>query len=105
MGFVAKRCGVREIAESGSSNPLKRSCMAHKPMSGRVASFLIKIAEDPRVKKAFTEDPQSVAKREGLTTEDVQVLLAIGQRDIALSMSADAGEFDQNQQMFIFKKI
>lgn len=79
--------------------------MAHKPMSGKVAGLLIKMAEDPKVKADFIDNPKAVASREGLTPADVQVLLAIGQGDVALSMSADAGEFDQNQQMFIFKKI
>lgn len=79
--------------------------MLHKPMSDRVAAFLIKMAQDSKLRKEFTEHTKAVADREGLTAADMQVLLAIGKQDVAISMSADAGEFDQNQQMFIFKKI
>lgn len=76
-----------------------------KQMNAKVASVLIKMAEDPQLQKDFADDPNKFAEQQGLFGQDIQVMINLGRRNVSISLAANASDpFDQNQQMYVFEK-
>lgn len=80
--------------------------MAKKPVrvSSECASFLIRMAEDSKLRAEFIKDKSGIAKREGLNKRDTTMAIRLGGK-LSLSLSAKWSDTKgQNQQMLIYKK-
>jgi hypothetical protein len=80
--------------------------VAKKPVrvSSECASFLIKMAEDSKLRARFLADRSAVVRREGLNERDRNMAIKLGGK-LSLSVSAKWSDPEgQNQQMLVYKK-
>lgn len=71
-------------------------------VGGKCAAFLIKMAEDAKLREAFIKSPKTVVKSEKLSQKDAALAIKLGGR-LQISLSAYWADVEgQNQQMLIY---